>query len=238
MRVRGPFRPGGAGGRDFGGGIADLARPELARRSPARSRRASARRHALHDSRRSSSLPVHPAPSLRPSGGSRLTLSSNGRQSSRSAIAAPDRLDLVDMHRAGLGVRPIWVRQRDVRGLRAAGASSRNGFARIGFGSGVAAAAPVEEDAVDRLRRASRAPDQRGGDFRHRSAAARRPSRRSMRVDQRLLERGRSSRRARPTVAAPRRRATGSRRAGPGPSGSPRAGGRTRRGRNGRNRRR
>src|SRR4029079_11001367 len=78
----------------------------------------------------------------------------------------PDRLDLFDVHRAWLRVRPIWVRSRFgpvVTFERVRQAAEL--FAGISLRAGVAAAAPVEEDSVDRLCARGERLDQRSGDL-------------------------------------------------------------------------
>src|SRR5438477_8560774 len=62
----------------------------------------------------------------------------------------PDRLDLVDMHRAGLRIPPIGMRLLAFASFERLGQCAE-GVGRIKLDAGIAAAAPVEEDPVDRL---------------------------------------------------------------------------------------
>src|SRR3982751_4773333 len=62
----------------------------------------------------------------------------------------PDRLDLADMHRAGLRIGPIGMRLPAVASFERLGERSE-GIGRIKLRARIAAAAPVEEDAVDAL---------------------------------------------------------------------------------------
>ena len=152
----------------------------------------------------------------------------------------PDRLDLLDMHRAGRRVGPIGMGRRALAPFERRGERSER-------------LATDRARRRDRGRRASRRRSGRSPTARdcERLRSAREPASRSS-----LAARGATPSRAssastsaasnragpvgeqRRTAAAPRRSAPGSRRAAPGPSGSPRAGGRRRRARSGRNRRR
>src|SRR5439155_15280109 len=62
----------------------------------------------------------------------------------------PDRLDLVDVHRAGRGIGPIWVRRRPFASFERPGKRAER-VGRIKLRARIAAAAPVEEYAVDGL---------------------------------------------------------------------------------------
>src|SRR5205085_256396 len=61
----------------------------------------------------------------------------------------PDRLDLVDVHRAGLAIGPVRMRARPVAAVEQA-CEIAEGVRGVALRPRVAAAAPVEEDAVDR----------------------------------------------------------------------------------------
>src|SRR4051794_29367254 len=62
----------------------------------------------------------------------------------------PDRLHLVDMHRAGVRIGPIGMRLRPFASFECL-RERAEGIGRIELRARVAAAAPVEESAVDRL---------------------------------------------------------------------------------------
>src|SRR3954452_16474558 len=62
----------------------------------------------------------------------------------------PDRLHLINVHRAGLRIGPIRVRLRPFACFERLGERAELG-GRIMLDAGIAAAAPIEEDAVDRL---------------------------------------------------------------------------------------
>src|SRR5947208_2060936 len=62
----------------------------------------------------------------------------------------PDRLHLVDMHRAGVGIEPIGMRLRPFASFERLGQRAKR-IGRIKLRAWIAAAAPVEENAVDRL---------------------------------------------------------------------------------------
>ena len=122
-----------------------------ARRSPGWS--TSAFRHPAAALRHASllfKLPVHPAPSPRPFAGSLLTLSSNGCQSSRSAIADQIASTSSICIEQGAGVRPIWVRSGARLRPSSCFGERAERLRRIALGARIAPAAPVEEDAVDR----------------------------------------------------------------------------------------
>src|SRR5882757_7331131 len=57
----------------------------------------------------------------------------------------PDRLDLVNGHRARRHVGPIWVRLRALATVEHF-CERPEGFGRVSLGPGIAPAAPVEED--------------------------------------------------------------------------------------------
>ncbi len=185
--MRGPRRPCGARSRHLGAGITDLARPDLfAGRGIGRDQPAPATRsgpafpiaaqlagcilfHCLAHPPDRFNLVVERLP---------VIAVRNGR---------PDRLDLVDMHRAGAGVRPIGVRWRLCPAIQQPGKLAEF-VGGIGSCTRIAAAAPVEEDAVDRLRLGRKGADQARRRSRGRSLAGAMPRRRSNGVDQRLLE--------------------------------------------------
>ena len=187
VRMRGPRRPGGARGGDFGRGIADARPTRSARPSPDRCETSV----AAHGAR---STDVALSSTCRcillhrfAHSPDRLNLVVERLPVVALGDRRPDRLDLVDVHRAGR--RRPTNRHASAVGSRPSSscASSRNSSRRIKLGARIAAAAPVEEDAVDRLRSGRQRVDQRRGDARS-SVAGGDAEASEHRLDQRLFE--------------------------------------------------
>ena len=243
-----PGRPGGAGRGDLGVGIAGGAGPQglagrrLDRGQGVRHRACHAgcagffkRDRAIgpvHGSPRPSGAPPRPWPRAAPS---------------RRARRSPTRSPRLPRYASSRALRRTSKDGRARRG----GPVGRDPTAEVGErlllvgrgrGRGAAqrSAAPVEEEAVDldRLRRPARSRSRR------RASGPRRSRRAGFRAARRSRRAARRWNRCREGLEHRRQRlgrrdlAQRDARAGPGPSGSPRAAGRTNRGRHGRNRRR
>ena len=145
-RVRGPFRPGGARGGDFGGGIADspdqISAPVAGSVETSVFAMTLARSTNVGCVRQAGAGRVRGHGVAHPADGGDLGLER------RPVVALgdrrPDRLDLVDLHRAGFGIGPIRMGDGRLASGQCARASAPNGSRRVALAR------------RDRARRASR----------------------------------------------------------------------------------
>ena len=191
--MRRPFGPGGARRGDFGGGIADRAGPDFraGRRlgrdqsfghdAPARSARCSHAARSAVKPRPRHRL-AHPA--------DRGDLGLERRPVVALGDRRPDRLDLVDMHRAGLGVGPIGMGQRRARARRARRRARETARPdrRSAPGSRPPRQSKKKRSIADRARFAARRAAPTASARSSSSPRARDAEPREQRVDQRRLE--------------------------------------------------